>query len=83
MNLASWIFTFLLLRRVEDGVEDNDSTFVFQKRHIYDAFEIFKKSISSPVFHNVDRLASTKEFDSGELRLCRIVEELQNDISLL
>ena len=41
-----------------------------------------KRSISSPVFHNVDRQSSTKELDGGKLRLCRTVEELQNDISL-
>lgn len=74
---------FPLFNRVEDGVENRDSTFVLEQRHIHHALQTFKRSVFAAIFHDVERLSASQELHAGQFRGGSVVEQVKDDVSLV
>lgn len=55
---------------------------MLQQRDVHHTLQCFKRSVFSPVLHNVERLAASQELDAGQLRWRGVVEQLEDDIPL-
>lgn len=64
-------------------MENRDSAFVLQQRHIHQTFQGFERSVFCSVLHNIERLSASQELDAGQFRGCGGVEQVEDDLSLL